>query len=264
MDFQKIYAEFETARANGNLEKMSNIILQMSELYLKFFQAGREKELPYEVHKILSYTDTLIYQVMKFLSDGKGDKAKLYIMPIIRVLDFNKFFHLYYLLGRTFYLTGDYLHAMKFFMRYEKIRTSFWADNDEINLFYLANSLALMKDFRMSAQLYERILNIKANFPEVKKNLKLVQSGTNKNLVREVKSLWKFPSWRDVPIFINARDRLGVMKRLIDWLLDAGYRNLIILDNNSTYPPLLEYYNNLERIRGGACKNYSTKGKSRL
>ena len=41
--------------------------------------------------------------------------------------------------------------------------------------------------------------------------------------------------------------RLGVMQRLIDWLLNAGYRNVIILDNASTYPPLLEYYAALER-----------------
>ena len=37
------------------------------------------------------------------------------------------------------------------------------------------------------------------------------------------------------------------MKRLIDWLLDAGYRKLILIDNASTYPPLLEYYAALER-----------------
>ena len=59
--------------------------------------------------------------------------------------------------------------------------------------------------------------------------------------------LWNPCTWQDFPIFINARDRLGVMKKLIDWLLDAGYRNLIILDNDSTYPPLLTYYSELEK-----------------
>ena len=144
-------------------------------------------------------------------------------------------------------MTGDYIRAMKLFKHYEKIRAETFDDNDEINLFYLANSLALMKDFQAAAVIYESILKIKADFPEVQKNLKLIQGGSNKNLVREVKSLWKFCTWRDVPIFINARDRLGVMKKLIDWLLDADYRNLIILDNNSTYPPLLEYYSELEK-----------------
>ena len=46
----------------------------------------------------------------------------------------------------------------------------------------------------------------------------------------------------NIPIFINARDRVGVMKQQVDWLLNAGYNNLIILDNKSSYPPLLEYY----------------------
>ena len=36
------------------------------------------------------------------------------------------------------------------------------------------------------------------------------------------------------------------MRKLVNWLLKAGYRNLIILDNNSTYPKLLEYYSKLE------------------
>ena len=127
-------------------------------------------------------------------------------------------------------------------------------DVDELSLFYRANCLALLGDFNAAARLYEKILTIKANFSEAKKNLELVLRGSNKNISREVKSLWKFSSWKDVPIFINARDRLGVMKKLIDWLLDAGYRNLIILDNNSTYPLLLEYYNKLKEQWGGHIK----------
>ena len=136
---------------------------------------------------------------------------------------------------------------MKLFDRYDKVRTANWGDVDELSLFYQANAFALLGDFDTAVGLYEKILAIKVDFPEAKRNLALVLRGDNKNLVREIKSLWNFPNWRDVPIFINARDRLGVMKRLIDWLLDAGYRKLIILDNASTYPPLLEYYGSLER-----------------
>lgn len=46
----------------------------------------------------------------------------------------------------------------------------------------------------------------------------------------------------DIPIFINSRDRLICLKKLIKWLCTAGYMNIVILDNASTYPPLLEYY----------------------
>ena len=46
----------------------------------------------------------------------------------------------------------------------------------------------------------------------------------------------------NVPVVINNRNRLVWLKALVDWLRNAGYRNIYILDNASTYPPLLEYY----------------------
>jgi hypothetical protein len=45
-----------------------------------------------------------------------------------------------------------------------------------------------------------------------------------------------------VPIVINNRNRYTYLKNLVDWLSEAGYKNIYILDNDSTYPPLLEYY----------------------
>lgn len=51
----------------------------------------------------------------------------------------------------------------------------------------------------------------------------------------------------DVPIFINSRDRVGGLARLVDWLLASGYRRIFILDNASTYAPLLDYYRSIER-----------------
>jgi hypothetical protein len=45
-----------------------------------------------------------------------------------------------------------------------------------------------------------------------------------------------------IPIIINNRNRYTYLKQLVDWLTHAGYTNLYILDNDSTYPPVLEYY----------------------
>lgn len=56
--------------------------------------------------------------------------------------------------------------------------------------------------------------------------------------------------WRDVPIFINSRDRLGCLQQLLSWLLRAGYRRIYILDNASTYAPLLEYYKSITKTQG--------------
>lgn len=46
----------------------------------------------------------------------------------------------------------------------------------------------------------------------------------------------------DIPIIINNYNRLTYLKRLIDSLTARGYHNIYIIDNDSTYPPLLDYY----------------------
>ncbi len=248
MDFEKIYADFEAARAVDDFVKMSDIIAPVNRFCNVMGSAGRGNEVPPSAIYIAKYVNILIYRIMKLLSDGDAVKAKKYLLmlAIDNVESFDKFFHMLYILGKALYLTGNYSQALKIFNRYEDVRKVNFGDVDELSLFYRANCLVLLGDYNAASKLYEKILTIKANFPEVKKNFEMVQHGSNK-IILELSSLWNFPDWRDVPIFINARDRLGVMKKLIDWLLDAGYRKLIILDNNSTYSPLLEYYSVLER-----------------
>jgi hypothetical protein len=45
-----------------------------------------------------------------------------------------------------------------------------------------------------------------------------------------------------VPIVINNRNRCTYLEGLVHWLQNAGYTNIYILDNDSDYPALLEYY----------------------
>lgn len=45
-----------------------------------------------------------------------------------------------------------------------------------------------------------------------------------------------------IPIIINNFNRLTTTKKLADDLLKLGYTDIHILDNNSTYPPLLDWY----------------------
>ena len=248
MDFEKIYADFESGRATHDLETMSKIIVQVMKHCGELAHAGRVNEIPPVANKIAAHVNVMIYYAMKLLSDGDAGKAKIYLnAPESPDLKINEgFFFMYYLFGRTLYLAGDYRNAAEFFSRYEDLRAKKFDDVDELSLFYRANCLALTGDFHAAAELYENVLRIRASFREAKKNLELVRRGSVDGLVKKISSLLYFPHWRDVPIFINARDRLGIMKRMIDWLLDAGYRKLIILDNRSTYPPLLEYYSALE------------------
>lgn len=46
----------------------------------------------------------------------------------------------------------------------------------------------------------------------------------------------------DIPIIINNRNRLTTTKNLVNGLHNLGYTNIHILDNDSTYPPLLDWY----------------------
>lgn len=249
MNFEKIFKKFKAAEANVDLKTMSDIFTQVNEYCSELAKTGRVNEIPPSAYHIGAYALVTIYQAMKFLNDGNAAKANHYLISLVKAdaVTFEKFSSNLYTLARSFYAKGDYPTAIKIFNHYEKIRYAQWQDFDELSLFYRANSLALLRNFQEAGKIYEQILKIKADFPEARKNFELALRGDNKNLALEIKSLWNFPDWQDVPIFINARDRLGVMKKLIDWLLDAGYRNLIILDNDSTYLSLLEYYSELER-----------------
>ena len=51
-----------------------------------------------------------------------------------------------------------------------------------------------------------------------------------------------------VPILITNFNRLVCFQNQIEWLLKAGYYNIHVNDNGSTYEPLLEYYEHLKTL----------------
>ena len=51
---------------------------------------------------------------------------------------------------------------------------------------------------------------------------------------------------KDIPIVINNYNRLEYLEKLINSLKSRGYNNIHILDNDSTYPPLLDFYKNTD------------------
>jgi hypothetical protein len=68
------------------------------------------------------------------------------------------------------------------------------------------------------------------------------------------------------PIFIVNYNQLAGLRKLLNWLIDAGYRQIHVLDNCSTYRPLLRFYEELDQIYKGAIavttleKNYGCRG----
>ncbi|MGB8932620.1 MAG: hypothetical protein WCC48_15355 [Anaeromyxobacteraceae bacterium] len=77
--------------------------------------------------------------------------------------------------------------------------------------------------------------------------------------------------WRDVPVVINSFNRLKWLREQLDWLRRAGMRRLLVLDNASTYAPLLEYLSALrdaEVVRlgrnAGCCALWRTSAWQRV
>jgi hypothetical protein len=58
---------------------------------------------------------------------------------------------------------------------------------------------------------------------------------------------WRHPNRdvREIPFVINNFNRLEPLRGLITWLENVGMKNIIVIDNGSTFPPLLTYYANL-------------------
>ena len=53
--------------------------------------------------------------------------------------------------------------------------------------------------------------------------------------------------WRDIPVHICNRNNLDRgFRRQVEWLLSIGMKNVIIIDNRSTYGPLLKFYEELK------------------
>lgn len=49
-----------------------------------------------------------------------------------------------------------------------------------------------------------------------------------------------------IPIIIINFNQLFYLKQLVDFLLKRGFEKIVIIDNKSTYPPLLEYYKDVK------------------
>lgn len=53
-------------------------------------------------------------------------------------------------------------------------------------------------------------------------------------------------NYKSIPIIIISFNQLFYLKKLIDFLKKAKYENIVIIDNNSTFEPLLDYFNEIE------------------
>ena len=56
-------------------------------------------------------------------------------------------------------------------------------------------------------------------------------------------------NWKDTSIWIvNYNNFTRGFQRLVEWLQSAGMTNVTVIDNHSTWPPLLEYYQTMKDV----------------
>lgn len=182
---------------------------------------------------------------------------------VFGIYDFLRFFR-----AVTFYEEQEWIAARQEFLRYLDLYP-----DDEIAWFYLGNVYAREGALDEASVVYEKVIAMRGSFLEAGINLSLIYKKMRRR--KEAADLCRNPRiragvlrmkpqrypWksllaidceddaacRGLPIFINSRDRLGCLREQVAWLLEAGYTRLYILDNASTYAPLLAYYRELMR-----------------
>ena len=90
-------------------------------------------------------------------------------------------------------------------------------------------------------------LNVKTCFLKLFVSIKRLFSISRKisRILFNKKSFFQILRPRRIPIIINSFNRLTYLKKLINALGAKGFHNIIILDNNSSYQPLLDYYDSI-------------------
>ena len=172
---------------------------------------------------------------------------------------------MYQLLGELQLASGNDDKAEECFQKYRGKFPAIAGKNETV-FFHLGNICAHRGALPQALAYYQEALQVRKYYPEVFINIALLaeqlgeqELGRQLPLDEESRRLLERRElqerhWRDIPeidpwkipIFINARDRLGCLRQLVDWLRQAGYEKIYILDNASTYQPLLDYYSMLE------------------
>lgn len=137
--------------------------------------------------------------------------------------------------------------------------------DDEEGWYYLGNACYLQKDFTGAGQAYEQALTLRPDFLAAQlRTAELFAALGDASVLAAVPEAERM-AWaqlaapdyllpvraytvkeiRQFPVFINVRDRVEGLRLLVAWLRRAGQENIILLDNASTYPPLLMYMDEL-------------------
>ncbi len=111
------------------------------------------------------------------------------------------------------------------------------------------------------ADIYNFLSKNKVLYSMMKRVIKLYLTGkgTFKNVLAPVLYSYrrflellipsKYKDLHSIPVIINNYNRVKHLKSLINWLENNGFTNIYVIDNSSTYPPLIKYYNDEFRYK---------------
>lgn len=246
MEFREIDRAFRAAEQAGDLEGCAACQVQMFDLLEEHPEIEDTPEFGYQ------YIRGMVLVAAAAIAFDNGDerRAEYYLRHFpARLLGKGFFFPEYrHALGVLAYRRGSFAEAQELLeahlARYPQ---------DETAWMYLGNARFHMGAFQQAADAYRKSLFQKAEFEEASENLTAAVSrmmsprgGCVSSVKEQEDSLGiSYENWdavRRLPIFLNCRDRVGCLSRLVSCLLACGYRNLILLDNASTYPPLRAWY----------------------
>ena len=173
---------------------------------------------------------------------------------------FHSFPYLFYYRGLAYYGLHEYEKVKDDLANYLQMNS-----NDEIGYFHLGNVYLRLNKIQYALDAYTEALKNRSNFDEILFNADIIDEklavlddcSDNVNwpimdspFAATLKIDDSINIW-EIPIFINNFNRLGCLQKLVDWLLEAGYRRIYILDNASTYEPLMAYYDTLGKNDSG-------------
>lgn len=191
--------------------------------------------------------EALSIYALKLMGDGDIAAAQRVLAVTINILDeYIHPCHYYYLyIAGVLRMKGGQLSsAENSFRRFLSIDI---AETNELAWFYLGNVCYCQGRGAEAIEAYDRAISYRPSFREAIANRQAATLGERLPFAEAHLELdeCRLEDYLDIPIFINSRDRVGCLRSLVDWLLAAGHRRIIILDNDSSYPPLLDYYQSL-------------------
>lgn len=259
----ELMTEFKYMEENGDFLRMARCLRSAKEAVYNESSNTEAKELFLE-----NFLNVFVWCAFGELENHHGAAALSFLETAEEIVDRvygKRQMLLVCYKGYAYQQLGMYAEAEQCFLEYLAHEPQ-----DETIFFRLGYIAAHQQQWDKALEAYDHALRIKKNYREAMLNIGIIarwlgdedtagamaideelrQRIFNDSELEEDPGRYSLEldmeDYQQIPIFINSRDRLTFLRQQVDWLLTAGYHNIYILDNASTYPPLLDYYKSIE------------------